>query len=297
MAKPSPLDYALLTGIGLSWGSQFILNQLAIASIPPLMVSTGRVLIGCAVLTSLIWAFPQFGRFQANETVKQPWGKFALIGITEAIVPYFLVPWGQQHVSASAAAILLATIPIFTLLLAPIFIKNESYNVVTTVGVMLGFAGVVILVAPHQQAFLLSELSGELAILGGALSFSISLILIKRLPSIPPLLVIRNIFLMASLPLVVATLIWHPPWTLSISTKSSLALIALGIICGAMAYAMYISLLNRMGATFTSLSSYLVTLFGVLIGVGLLGNRLHSNDLLAMLFIMAALGVHQFRHR
>lgn len=295
MATPRPIDYALLTGIGLSWGSQFVFNRLAIDSMPPLMVATGRVVIGCGALTVFLWIFPKYCRTASGQAAKQPWAMYAIIGITEAILPCFLVPWGQQHVNASVAAILMATIPIFTLLLAPIFAKGESFSFVTALGVILGFCGVLVLFVPHPETRVSGNRVGELAILAAALSFATSLILMKRLPSVPPILAIRNIFLTAALPLVIATVFWHQPWRLSITTKSVFALVALGIICGAVAYVMYISLLIRTGPTFTSLCNYLVTLVGVLIGVIFLGNAVRIHDIGAMALILSTLSIHQLR--
>lgn len=293
MSKPSLTDYALLIGVGISWGSQFFFNQLAIETLPPLLVASGRVTIGCIFLTLLLRFLPKTDL--KTESTSHPWGAYALIGIVEAVLPCFLIPWGQQYVNASIAAILLAMVPIFTLILAPIFIAGEAWSRHATLAVLLGFLGIVVLVDPWSQERVAAHYWGEAAILGGALSFSASMIMMKRLPDVAPVEAIRNIFFTASIPLLTLAIIWEHPWKLSPSSESLLAMITLGILCGGIAYVMFIRLLKRTGPTFTSLCNYLVTLSGVFLGVLILGDRLGIHDLFALILILAGLVVYQRR--
>ena len=175
-----------MAGVGLMWGSQFALNALAIESYPALTVAAGRILIGFLTLAIIAAMLPQqFVRLP--ETVKrQPWGLYSAIAIAEAIVPCFLIPWGQQHVDSAIAAIILATVPIFTLIIAPLVIKSENWSVIAALSALVGFVGVVVLVAPGIEGNFFADIIGELAILGGALSFSLSLIMMGRLPNAQP---------------------------------------------------------------------------------------------------------------
>lgn len=295
MKRPGALDYALLAGIAVIWGSQFVFNELAIHSFPPLTVATGRVLIGFITLALIVLAFPKSPLTRSESTKRQPWGLYCVIAVAEAILPCFLIPWGQQHVDSSIAAILLATVPIFTLVLAPLFVKEESWGVIAALSVVVGFVGVVVLVAPNIEGDLLANIVGELAILGGALSFSISLIVMKRLSDVPPVLAMRNVFLIASLPLVVLAAVLNAPWALTVTVESALALLVLGIFCGGFAYVMFILMVTRTGPTFTSLVGYLITLVGVFIGIVFLGDRLQATDIVALVLIVAALIIGKFK--
>ncbi|MFA3920226.1 DMT family transporter [Ruegeria hyattellae] len=295
MNRPVQLDYLLLVGISLIWGSQFVLNELAIQSFSPLLVATGRVLIGFFTLT--IIAAVMYGRstHSATEGVRQPWSLYCAIAIAEAILPCFLIPWGQQHVDSSIAAILLATVPIFTLILAPFFVNDEHWSLIAALSVIVGFIGILVLIVPSIKGSWLADIIGELAILGGALSFSASLIMMKHLSNVPPVLAMRNVFMIASAVLVVLTLILSAAWKPDPAWQSIAALVGLGVFCGGIAYVLFIYMVGRTGPTFTALSGYLITLVGVLIGIAFLGERLHANDILALVLIIAALIIGKFK--
>ena len=295
MNKPVALDYALLLGIGLVWGSQFVLNELAIHSFSPLTVAAGRILIGFLTLAAIVVLLPRNPLTRAEGQKPQPWGLYTAIALAEAILPCFLIPWGQQHVDSSIAAILLATVPIFTLVLAPVFVKEESWSLIAAASVIVGFIGILVLVVPSVQGSWVENIIGELAILGGALSFSPSLIMMKRLSDVPPVLAMRNVFMIAAVPLVLLTVLLETPWQQQITLENSAALLALGVFCGGLAYVMFIIMVHRTGPTFTSLVGYLVTLVGVFIGIVFLGDQLHVNDIIALVLIIAALAIGRFK--
>jgi drug/metabolite transporter (DMT)-like permease len=295
MSKPVGIDYALLVGIGLTWGSQFVFNELAIESLSPLTVAAGRVFIGFITLSIVVILLPKDSVSIPASIARQPWGLYCGIALAEAILPCFLIPWGQQHVDSSIASILLATVPIFTLVLAPFIVKEESWSLIATLSAVVGFIGVVVLVAPNIEGNVFTDIIGELAILGGALSFSLSLIMMKRLPAVPPVLAMRNVFLIGSIPLLIMALILDAPWTHGADTVSLLALLALGVLCGGLAYLMFIYMVNRTGPTFASMSNYLVTLVGVFIGIVFLGDQLQRYDIVALVLIVVALVIGRFK--
>ena len=295
MHKPVAIDYALLVGIGLIWGSQFVLNELAIESYPPLSVAAGRVYVGFLTLSLVVVLMPRGSVAIPPEIDRQPWGLYSAIAFAEAILPCYLIPYGQQHVDSTIAAILLATVPIFTLILAPFIVQEERWGLIAILSAVVGFIGVLVLLIPSIEGDVFSDIIGELAILGGALSFSLSLIMMKRLPAVPPVLAMRNVFMIGSLPLVVLALILDAPWTLGDDAASLLSLLGLGVLCGGLAYVMFIYMVNRTGPTFTSLVGYLITLVGVFIGIVYLGDRLEIHDIVALVLIVAALAISRLK--
>jgi drug/metabolite transporter (DMT)-like permease len=295
MHRATAFDFGLLSGVGLIWGSQFLFNSLAIETYSPLTVATGRVVIGFLTLSLAVLLLPKLAVISSAKSAKQPWGLYCVLAIVEAVLPCFLIPWGQQGVDSSIAAILLATVPIFTLLLAPMIVKSERWNLAAAIRVAVGFAGVMVLLVPTIQGSWTDEMAGELAILGGALSFSIGLILMKRITGVPAIVAMRNIFMIGSVPLLAITLITERPWEAGFVLSSALAVVALGILVGGIAYALFFYMVHRAGPTFTSLVNYLVTLFGVFLGIAVLGDQLHTTDIVAMVLIVAALGYGSFR--
>lgn len=144
------IKYSLLIGIALIWGSQFVFNTAALQQLPPLMVAVCRSIIGALTL-SIVLSVISHTKFQASNltlTLKH-YGIFFLIGIFEAALPFYLVAWGQQHVDSSTAAILMSTIPIFTVLLVVIFVSNESINRYKIGSIILGFTGILVMLEPQ----------------------------------------------------------------------------------------------------------------------------------------------------
>lgn len=288
-------NYLLLLGIGMIWGSQFMLNEIAIADFPPPVVAAGRSVIGFLTLTILV----QF----ASGRIDQPsvtrgrddtaglWRQYFLIGFFEATLPFYLVAWGQQHVDSGIAAILMGTVAIFAIILARLFVKGERFSLGNVIGVGLGFLGVVVLVGPGALSGFQDNLLSEFAILGGALSFAISLTLIKRLPAeIPAIVKARNILLCASIQIVPLTLILTPrAWAVDPTWPSAFAILALGTFCAGIVYILFVLLIERAGPTFASFSNFLIPLVGVLLGVLLLGEPLKLSHAAALALIILAL--------
>ncbi len=301
MNKPVGLDYILLVSIGVLWGAQFTLNELAIHDFSPLAIAAGRVLIGFVTLSVVVMLMPKSTPAQPDradrDAGRQPWGLYCGIAVAEAILPCFLIPWGQQHVDSSIAAILIATVPLFVLVLAPLFVREERWSVIGAVSVLIGFAGVVVLLAPNITGSWLADVVGELAILGGALAYALSLIMMRHLAGVSPVLAMRNIFMIAAVPLVAATFVIDPLPSTTVDRTSILALLALGVFCGGFAYALFLYSVTRTGPTFTSLVGYLVTLFGVLFGIIFLGDMLQANDFIALGLIVAALTIARLGKR
>jgi len=210
-------------------------------------------------------------------------------------LPLFLVVWGQQRVSSSVAAVLTGTVPFFTILLSALFIKGKGFDVNSTLSVLLGFLGVVELVAPGMQGNWLDNVAGDLAILTAAASFAGSLILLHKIPHGAPIRSMRNILLLASAPLLVLSLTLDAPWSLHWTLSDIASLLILGIFCSGLVYMLYTILIHRAGSVFTSLTNYLVPLVGVLLGVVFLAEPFTVYNGLALVLIAMALGIGELR--
>jgi drug/metabolite transporter (DMT)-like permease len=147
---------------------------------------------------------------------------------------------------------------------------------------------------PSVEGNILRSLFGELLILFAAACWAVGIILMRRVPQISPFLAVRNIFAIGAVPVVLLALIFERPWTHAVSTDSVLALLALGVVCGGLAYGLFLYIVMRAGPTFSSLVGYLVTLFGVLFGIGFMNDPFGANDIIAVVLILAALTVARF---
>ena len=140
-------EWALLLALVAMWGSSFMFNKLGVATVPPLTLVAARITIGAAVLLVLVYAkglrLPPFGRI---------WGAFTVLGVVGNALPFFLITWGQQAVESALAGILMAAMPLATLVLAHFVVQGERVTTGRALGFVLGFLGIVLLMEPAAVA-------------------------------------------------------------------------------------------------------------------------------------------------
>jgi drug/metabolite transporter (DMT)-like permease len=290
--KPRAIHYLLLAAIALIWGSQFIFNQIVLRELPPLTLAAGRAAIGTLTL-ALIGLFLPDERRRAAVSARRLAGTYILLAFFEALLPLFLLGWGQAHVESSVASILMGTIPIFTVLLAPAIVGGRHWQLPAVLSVVCGFAGIIILMAPGLHGTAGNDILGDLAILGAAASVSVSLLLFNRLGDISPVISVRNILALATLPLLLLSAMIDKPWTLTISREAGQSLLVLGVFCAGIVYLMFARLIQMAGSVFTSLTNYLSPLIGVLIGALVAHESVGLNAWFALVLIVGAVVVNQ----
>lgn len=282
-------NYLLLFGVSLIWGSQFIVQDVAILEIPPAWVGVSRTVIGCFTLIAICSAL---GLRSENSS----WSLIFTIGLLEATIPFSLIPWGQQFLASSIAAILMGAVPFFTIVFAPLLLRNSAISAIGIVSVLMGLVGLVLLFLPDLSGgTILVDPKGAAAILLAAASFSLALLFLKQLEHEHPLIVARNVLGMASIQIVVLALFISPVPDLKMSPQSAGALAYLGIMCAGVVYVMYMSLIRSSGPVFASMTSYLIPAVGVLLGATLNSEAISFSVILALIVILAAIGVYQ-RH-
>lgn len=298
--------YSLLIFIALIWGSQFMVNKLILLDFNPEGLAFFRALIGGVTLCLFI-PFSSEKNKPLRLTFFEIFILF-LIGFLEATLPFYLIAYGQLYVSSAITSVLMASIALFTLIFVMVFIKQEKISELKIMGVILGFLGVFILIFSslhlhdkiqariHSNLF---EFLGELAILGGALCFSLSLILIKKFcGKLPPIRTARLILFFAVLQLCFISLFHahgsHSFWQHTPGLASIFYLLLLGIFAGGIVYVLYIILIRKAGAVFTGLTNYLVPLVGVLMGVLILGESLQLSSFIAIGIILFAMVLCEF---
>jgi EamA-like transporter family len=111
--RPTVVDYSLLFAVGIMWGAQFALNDIAIESFGPLTVGAGRLVFGVLALSAIVAGVSVYSRSQQAEgeksparVIRQPWRLYTAIAVVEAIIPLVFIPWGQRTVDSAIAACL-----------------------------------------------------------------------------------------------------------------------------------------------------------------------------------------------
>ena len=281
----------LLLAVSFIWGSQFTFNKMALYVFTSNEIAILRSLIGMLTLSVLWRLIPkQFGKenFKIEKSFRFHIQIF-VIALFEATIPFLLVPWGQQYIDSSIAAVLMGTIPIFVAMIA-IFFAQESIKLNTIFSIFIGFCGIMILLLPGlRHADLFSHIIGELAILGGAFSFAISLFLIKKLPNVSPILSARNILFWASIQMLPFVFFQHSHLHNLSNALSWFSIIVLGVFCAGIVYVLYIILINNAGTTIASFSNYLVPFVGFILGIAVFKEQIKLNFIIALILIFIAL--------
>lgn len=284
-------NYVILLAIGLIWGSQFIFQEIALSSFSPVWIGTLRALLGALTL----WGICRLLRIESQS---KQWRLFALIGLLEAVIPFVLVPWAQQTLSSSMAAILMGTLPFYALLLAPLLISGATMTRGCVVSLLVGFSGLLVLFSPDLfSASQTINIGSALVMICAAVSFAVALLLLHRVRDEHPLIVARNVLTMAAIQLVCVAVLTTPLVVYSSSVIPLAALGYLGVMCAGVVYYLYMMSIKNAGPVFTSMTNYLVPAVGVLIAALLTDESIQVTTWLALAIILAALCIHQVSAR
>ena len=288
-----PVEFALLTFLSVLWGSSFIAIKIAVDhGLPPLSLATLRIGIGAVILLGLAIA-----RKQAWPRGTKVWATLLLLGIIGNGLPFFLIGWGEQYTPSNLAAILMAVIPIFVVILAHLMTHDEKLTLGKSIGVTLAFIGIIVLVGVDALHGIGLAVTGQLAILGGCVSYSFQGVIARRLPPIGSEMTTGVILLLAFLCLLPFWLIHDRPWQVTISAPSLLATIWLGVISTAAGNLLYYLILRRAGAGFASFNNYLVPLMGIAWGYFCLHETPGWNAFAALLLILGGMACARFLKR
>ena len=147
---PAPLDWGLLAFLGMIWGGAFLGVELALDSLDPIWVSTGRISLA-AILLVLVAMLTGAGLPTIRSaTGRRVWMHCIGMGMFTNAIPFSLLAWGQQHVTTSFAGITMAVVPLLVLPLSHFLVPGERLTLKRTIGFTIGFAGVVLLVGGEQ---------------------------------------------------------------------------------------------------------------------------------------------------
>jgi drug/metabolite transporter (DMT)-like permease len=209
-----------------------------------------------AIAAAVLWcALPLFGVAVPRDP--RIWFGLALLGFFNNVLPFSLISWGQQHVGTALAAILNGAAPLSTVLLAHLWTTDEKMTRPRVIGVLLGFAGVAVLVGPGALAGLGADTLGAGAILLATFFYSIGVIVARRLYAVPPVMLATGQMTFGTLFMLPLSLMFDQPWTLTPSLWSIGAILALALGSTAFGYLLYFRIIRDAGATNASLVTLL----------------------------------------
>ena len=260
MKKANITDYFLLTILSLIWASAFFNIKIATDSFGPITIAFLRVFFGSIPVLILC-----FYKKITIEAFSKDWYWFMLIGLINLVIPFFLIAHGVKSVQSNLAAILMSTTPLSSTILGHFYTKNEKFNFVKTIGILIGFAGIVYLFSDNilidENNFLsaiLILLGSTCYVIGGVLTLKISK---KRNENVT-----GSILIWATLILLPLTFIIELPSQIIPSFNSSVSVIYLGIVPTGLAWLLRFRILKKNGLIFQSQVSYLIPIFGIILG-------------------------------
>jgi drug/metabolite transporter (DMT)-like permease len=288
-------EWALLLTLVAMWGSSFMFNKLGVATVPPLALVACRLTIGAAVLLVLLYA--KGLRLPPPGAV---WIAYTVLGVVGNALPFFLITWGQQTIDSALAGILMAAMPLATLVLAHFLVHGERMTAPRIGGFALGFLGIVLLMEPAAVAGIggaALQVISQLSVLCGALCYAANSVMARLLVRSDFLVASTGTLLVSSVIVIPLTLALDTPWTLQPSASSVAAIVWLGVGPTAIATILYFRLISSAGPTFMSLVNYLSPAVAVFLGVTLLGEQPGVNAYAGLVLILGGIALTQWRGR
>lgn len=283
----SAAQWAMLLALSVLWGGSFFFTGVALSALPPLTLVVLRVGIAALIL-NLVLPLAGLDRPRGRAV----WGAFVGMGLLNNVVPFLLIVWGQTQIASGLAAILNATSPLFTVLVAHWFTTDERMTVSKFAGVLIGFTGVVVMVGSSAISGTESHLAAQIAVLAAALSYACAGVFGRRFRrlGVPPLVTAAGQVTASTLLLLPVALVVDRPWTLAMPGASVwAAVLGIAILSTALAYLLYFRLLASAGATNLLLVTFLIPVSAILLGAFVLGERLDMRHYAGMALIACGL--------
>ena len=287
MRQPKFIDYILLTALSLIWASAFFNIKIATYSFGPVTIAFLRVFFGSIPVLLLCYY-----KNIKIEAFSKDWHWFAMIGFINLVAPFFLIAYGVKSVQSNLAAILMSTTPLSSTVLAHFYTKNEKFNIIKTIGILIGFSGIIFLFSDNilidQNNFisaLLILLGSTCYVIGGVLTLKISN---KKNENVT-----GSILIWATIILFPFVVFLEQPWQSTPRIDSLASVIYLGIVPTGAAWLLRFRILTQNGLIFQSQVSYLIPIFGVILGFIFLDELITTKVLISL--IAVCIGIYFVR--
>jgi drug/metabolite transporter (DMT)-like permease len=284
--RGSRWEWLVFGALGLMWGSSYLFIKLGIETLTPLTLVALRLGIGAAVLVAIVAV--------AREPLprgRRIYGHLAVLSLFSIMIPFVLITSAEQMVSSSLAAILTATVPLFVIVIAAARLRDEPVTVGRLAGLLVGFAGVVMVVGGGGSGDA-ETWPAQLALLGAAASYAIGGVYARRhvtglRPMIPAVAQVSIAFVITS----ILALVLERPFELDFTPQAIGSVIWLGVLGSGLAYLAFFRLLRTWGATRTSLVAYLLPVVGIALGVVVAGETVDPGMIGGTLLVIGGIGL------
>ena len=258
--------------LSLMWGSAFLMMKVAVPTVPAFAMAAFRGLLAAA----LLWVVVRFaGNRKRHE--KAGWMPAIILGTVSGWLPNVLTAWALLRLESSVAGMLSAAAPIFVVILAHFFLTSEKLHSIQITGVVIGFAGVALIIGITPSSFGGKDLAGQLAMIVVALSYAFGTVYARTIGRQDATrLAMRQQLVSGGVAALVAIAI-EQPWDIRPEPIALAALVALAIWASALPIWLYFRMLAHTRAVTVSLVAYLIPGVAVLLGALVLGEALEPS--------------------
>ena len=277
--------------LGIVWSSSFLWIKIGVQDIGPMALVAFRMLFGALTAVAITL-------YQQVEWPRdwKTWGIFAVLGPASLAIPIFFISWGEQTIDSAVASILNATTPLFTIVIAHFLLQDDKMTVQKVLGLLIGFAGVVVLMSEDLLSSAQSSIIGQAAVILASIFYAGSAVYARKLTQHVQssargamLLITATLFMWIVGPLA------ERPFEFPSLPITWIAILWLGILGSGVAVIMLYYLIHEVGPTRATLVTYLFPVGGVILGVIFLNENLSWQLLVGTLLIIASLAVVNWR--
>ncbi|MEO7410767.1 MAG: DMT family transporter [Sphingomicrobium sp.] len=276
-------DWAILAALALIWGGAFFFIGVAVRHVPPFTYVFVRVALAAAAMWTFLW-----WRDQPLALPRAAWGAIILLALLNNALPFVLFGWAQTHIASGLASILNATTPIWGVIVAHLFTADEKVTPRKAIGVLVGFAGVALMIGPGLFASIGDSVLAQLACVAASLAYALAGVWARRFRKmgVSPISVTTSQLTVAAVMMLPLSLIGDRPWTMPFPPIEAMAaIVALAVVCTAIGYVLYFKLIDSSGATNALLVTLLVPPTAILLGVTFLGEIITAIDVAGLALI------------
>lgn len=296
--KMTPFAWLMLVTLSVVWGGTFFFQEIAVRDLPTFTIVACRV----AIAAGLLWGVTKLvgGSLPTDRNI---WAALFLLALINNVIPFSLIVWGQREISSGLAAILNATVPLFTVLIAHFVTTDEKLTRTKLAGAIVGIVGVAVMIGEDALDGVGLAVLAQLAILGASLSYTFGGLFGRKIQAmgLTPLGISTGQLLASTVILIPVALLVDEPWAIPLpSAETIAAVIALASVSTAFAYILFFRILATAGATNLMLVTFLIPVSALVLGILILGEILEVRHVIGLLCIgvgLAAIDGRLLRRR
>jgi drug/metabolite transporter (DMT)-like permease len=275
--KLDATGWGLIGILSILWGGAFFLIEVGLRSYSPFML----VFMRLALAVPPMWVVMRISGGTLPREARS-WSLLVVVGLLNCALPFMLFFWGQQYLDSGYASILNATTPLWGVVTAHFMTHDEKATPARIIGVLVGMAGIIVMVGPDAAKGLSNNLLAQIACILSTLFYSFAAIYGRRLSqtTMTPMVVATGQTMAAALIMLPVILLFDPPWHMPMPRlDSTLSGITLALFSTALAYMLYFRLIDRSGASNAQLVAFIMPVLAIILGVAFLGEHLQSGQI------------------